>query len=1081
MTSRNRWFAASLLVLPLLLLSACGGSSSTPVTLTGVSVSPTSASLTVGATRQLTVTGTYSDGSTAPVTASATFSSSAPAVASVGTGGLITALTVGTATVTSTYSGKSATTAVTVSAVAPTLSSIAISPDPASVAAGSTLQLTVTGTYSDSTTQNLTSTSTFVSGTPSVATVTSPGGLVTGLLAGTATITATNGGKTATRDVTVTGVVPPPGANQIVFYDGNGANVSFRDFGGAANNVTIDPTETFNGRKVVNFQVTSTGGYSGGAWYTSAPRDLSAYNALTFWAKASVAGTLNVAGYGNDAGANSGTAFPTERLVIPVTTAWQKFTIPVPDPARFLDVGGLFHLADAPDGYTLYLADIIYEHLGTGTLGTGAASINMASVSPTIAVAGTFTVDPAQSQVTYAVVGDPEGTVTVKPVANGFFAFASSNTAVATVNAAGVITGVAGGTASVTATLGGAAVAGSIAVTVAAIPAPGTLPPAAAPPSGSNVISLYSSQAGGFTGSTVVDKSGNVDTWLTCWSQDNNPTAGGDPFAITVGGTTANPRKYTLTSGGGSYAGVEFLGKTGATQPGSCGGTITGANTIDVSAMTHFHIDVWTPNANNIQVKLVDAGPTGDMSSGVTDGNTTLNGLNPPTYPAFGTGTWLSYDIPLTISGSSFQNGNWVGGAANLKHLGQMVFTVPNGGIIYVDNIYFYKAGGGGGAAPTTAPAAPSALPSNVMSLFSSTYTGGAAGGDYSSHVDSYNATCFGSSPSVAPVADYTIAGTSHVVKAYTPTAAGFLGIIELIGAATGTAISPDSAICNGGTQSGASTVDVSGMTGIHLDVWSPAGSTNFQVRLAGADASGTIPGPGQVGSPAAAQEMGTGAMTVAAGTWVPMDITFASMGPALPSSAFNKLALVKFFSSDAGTFYIDNVYFYRPPPPPPVPDFANITYDAAGTTYEFGGFGGASGSLVVDPDPAAPTNHVAKLVKPAGAQTWAGVSLGVNGLNAFSAGKIPFSATSTTMTVRAYSPAVGLPVLLKVENSGNGGISAEIQAITTVANAWETLSFTLPGVNLANTYDKVSLFPHFNTSPGADETFYFDDITFVP
>ena len=549
MTSRIRSFAASLLVLPALLLAACGGSSNTPLTLTGVSVSPTTASLTVGATRQLTVTGTYSDGSTAPVTATSTFSSSAPAVASVSSGGLVTAVAVGSATVTSTYSGKSATTAVTVTAATPTLSSIAITPSPASVAAGSTLQLTVTGTFSDSSTQDLTLTSTFSSSATAVATVTSPGGLVTGVTAGTATITATNGGKTATRDVTVTGAVTPPDPNQVVFYDTYGTGVVFKDFGGAINNVTIDATETFNGRHVINFQVTSAAGYSGGAWYTGTPRDLSAYNALTFWAKASAAKGLDKAGFGNDGGAASGTAFPTERLAIPLTTAWQKFTIPIPNPAKFLNVGGLFHLADGNKGYTLYLADVIYEHLGSGVLGAGAASINVSNSALSLPVAATSTVPEGQSQVLYAVTGDPESTVKLSPVSNGFFDFASSNGAIASVSAAGVITAVApGGPVAITATLGGAAVSGSIAVTVTGAAAEPTTVAAAPTALPADAISLFSSTYAG----TAADKNANVESWFASGSG-----AGGsltDPY--TIAGTGHDVKRYLLQN----YAVIEFIG-----------------------------------------------------------------------------------------------------------------------------------------------------------------------------------------------------------------------------------------------------------------------------------------------------------------------------------------------------------------------------------------------------------------------------------------------------------------------------------------------------------------------------------------
>ncbi len=684
MTPRNRLARTTALLLTAL-LAACGGSKSSAPSLTGINVTPATVSLQVGATRQLAVIGTYSDGSTAPVTADATFTSDAPAKATVTSpGGLVTAVAAGTAHVTATVAGRTSATTVTVTAAPPTLASIAIAPDPASVSVGATLQLTVTGTYSDSSTADLTAQATFQSSAADKATVSSPGGLVTGVAEGATTVTATAGGKTATRDVAVTPAAPPPAADAIVFWDAYGTDVAFRDFGGAANDVTIDPAETFNGRHVVKFAVTGSGGYSGGAWVTSTPRDLTAYDALTFWAKASVEGkAIDVTGFGNDAGAGVGTGFPTERAQLPLTTAWQKFTVPVPDPAKFTNVAGLFHLAEAPEGYTIFFADVIFEDLG---LATGAATINLGNAAPSLAAGGTTTIDPGQTKVEYTLAGDPQGTFTLKPVASGFLGLASADTNLVTVNDAGVITGVAaGGPVDVTATLRGVTAAGKYSVTVTGGPvAPTTRPPLPAPPAGAQVISLYASQAAaGFAGATVTDASGNVDTWRTCWSAGT----GGDPVDVVEGGTTARPRRYDFTPSA-VFAGVEFIGKTGAAQPGSCGGTITGANELDVTGMSHFHIDVWTPDANNVQVKLVDAGADGQLTA-PTDANATLNGLNPP---AFGTGRWLSYDIPLEVGPAAFQNGNWVSPPAGLAHLAQMIFTVPNGGTIYVDNIYFYKA-----------------------------------------------------------------------------------------------------------------------------------------------------------------------------------------------------------------------------------------------------------------------------------------------------------------------------------------------------------------------------------------------------
>jgi hypothetical protein len=73
----------------------------------------------------------------------------------------------------------------------------------------------------------------------------------------------------------------------------------------------------------------------------------------------------------------------------------------------------------------------------------------------------------------------------------------------------------------------------------------------------------------------------------------------------------------------------------------------------------------------------------------------------------------------------------------------------------------------------------------------------------------------------------------------------------------------------------------------------------------------------------------------------------------------------------------------------------------------------------------------------------------------------------------------VGARLLLKVENLTDGGIAFEKEATTTVANAWEELSFDYNSINTANSYQKVVLIFDLGTAGdgSANYTFYFDDI----
>jgi uncharacterized repeat protein (TIGR01451 family) len=76
------------------------GLAGTGIVLSSITVSANSASLAGNSTEQFTATGTYSDTSTANLTSQVTWSSSAPGVATIGTGGLATAVAAGQTNIT---------------------------------------------------------------------------------------------------------------------------------------------------------------------------------------------------------------------------------------------------------------------------------------------------------------------------------------------------------------------------------------------------------------------------------------------------------------------------------------------------------------------------------------------------------------------------------------------------------------------------------------------------------------------------------------------------------------------------------------------------------------------------------------------------------------------------------------------------------------------------------------------------------------------------------------------------------------------------------------------------------------------
>ena len=173
-------------------------------------VTPTYPTAHLGIDQAFVATALYDNGTTGPVTGLATWTSSDPTVAGVGTGGgtagVATPVKAGTTTITATYEGVSGTTLLTVSGA--TLTSIAITPSPLSVVVGGHQQLTAIGTWAaDSTTADITNSVTWLSSSDAMATVSNAAGsrgLFTAVSAGSVTVTAAFQGVTGILAGTVT-------------------------------------------------------------------------------------------------------------------------------------------------------------------------------------------------------------------------------------------------------------------------------------------------------------------------------------------------------------------------------------------------------------------------------------------------------------------------------------------------------------------------------------------------------------------------------------------------------------------------------------------------------------------------------------------------------------------------------------------------------------------------------------------------------------------------------------------------------------------------------------------------------------
>lgn len=605
-----------------------------------------------------------------------------------------------------------------------------------------------------------------------------------------------------------------PAPSNVVFQDEYGPRTTYQAFGGSKlDAVQIDVDSTYAGPQGLVITIPDagdpSGGYSGGAFTDSVGRDLSGFNALTFWAKASTSATLDVAGIGND---NTGTSMYTaEMTALPLTTTWQKFVIPLPLPAKLDAEKGLFYFAEGPEGglgYQIWMDEVLFEDLATIT------NPRPAIASQTIDVEVGDPIAVGNGTVTF----DVDGSDVVISAMPGYFTFLSSDPGVVSVGGDGVITAVGEGTATLTADLGVVAATGSITVNVSAAAAVPTTPAPTPTPNPADVVSLYSDA---YTSATT------IDTWSATWDD-----ADVEDFVI----GTDSTKKYTNLT----FAGIEFT-----------------SSTVDVSAMTHFHMDVWTPDPTAapsvFKVKLVDFGPDGIFGTDDTEHELTFdeNTMN--------TGEWVGIDVPL----ASFT------GLTTKAHLAQMIIS-GNPNTVYVDNIYFYDAGAV--LVPTSPAPTPTVDAGNVVSLYSDAYTPATT-------VDTWSAVW-----DDADVEDYLIG--SDNTKKYT----------NLVFA---------------GIEFTSSTVDASAMTHFHMDVWTPdpTGSPAvFKVKLVDFGADGIW------GTDDVEHELTFDENTMNTGIWTSIDVPLSSFVNLTTTGHLAQLVI----SGDPNTVWVDNIYFYNAGPVEP-------------------------------------------------------------------------------------------------------------------------------------------------------------------
>lgn len=459
-----------------------------------------------------------------------------------------------------------------------------------------------------------------------------------------------------------------------VFIDGFTGGLEYRAFG--VSDVTAFNTDTevtFRGTTSMRFAVPDAnapnGSFAGGAFILGGGRDLSGFNVLTFWARASQPATLGEVGFGNDFGDN---AYNTTLRNIDVTTNWQKFYIPIPDPAKLTEERGMFYYSVAPEngrGFTFWVDEVRFENLGTITRGPSTVFDGGSSALTTEVGA----VIPTGGNVTFNL---PQGLNQSVEFAPAYFDFNYSDPSVAATNELGLITVTGAGTTQVTATLAGEPATGMLTINSTGEAVRPTTPAPTPMEAADDVISLYSNA---YQNEPLDFLNG---FWEFSTTQSEEIQVNGDDIF-----------RYSQLN----FVGIQFT-----------------APTINASSTNRIHLDIWTPDAtgpgSEFKILIVDLGPDNSF-----DGND--NSSHEVTIPAsmLRTEEWVSIDLPL----SDFP------GLTARSNLAQIVLSgnLPN---IFMDNLYFYNGDpgmGGGDDEPNMAAPAPTQAAGDVISLFSDVYT----------------------------------------------------------------------------------------------------------------------------------------------------------------------------------------------------------------------------------------------------------------------------------------------------------------------------------------------------------------------
>ena len=623
----------------------------TAATLVSIAVTPASPSIAKGLPQQFTATGTYTDGSTADITSSVTWSSTNTSVATIsnagGSNGLATTLAIGSTFISAQLNSITAPN-VTFNVTAATVASVAVTPANPSVAKGLTQQFTATATMTDSSTQNVTALATWSSSDTSKATISNAGGsegLATTLATGSSTISAVYSGKTGTTTLTVSAatiasIAVTPSGQSIAkgLTKQYTATATLTDNSTQDISATASWTSTDTSKVTVNSTGLATGAGVGSANVTATKDGKSGSSTLTVTAATLVSiavtpGSPSVTAGGTQQFTATGSYTDGTTQDLTSTVTWSSSATSV---ATISNAGGSNGLATSASAGTATITASLGGVTSTGVTLTvnPAITLNSISISPkgdTVATGFTkqFTATGSYSNGTTA---DLTSTVT----------WSSSNTGVATISNAsgsnGLATPVTGGSTTISASYGGKS--DSTTLTVSSITLTGiSISENATYPVGAT--KQYTAW-GNFSDGSKVNITSQV-TWTSsatsAASISNASGSQGLATTLAAGATTITATKSGVT--GTATLTVKAENETAVTDTFS--GSITSNIPIDLVVKDQNGVAV-----SGVVIKIFDAS---------TNGNVLFQALSDGSGRVSGTLTIPMNSSSITVYGQGYKGG----------------------------------------------------------------------------------------------------------------------------------------------------------------------------------------------------------------------------------------------------------------------------------------------------------------------------------------------------------------------------------------------------------------------------------------